>query len=65
MGVAGEGGKAHPVGTRGRTAAAWRSSPGCPSWSPHPGTLFEPEVVPQTEGSAAAASSGWWLSQAV
>lgn len=64
-GAAGEGGKAHPVGTRGRTAAAWRSSPGCPSWSPRPGTLFEPEGVPRTEGPAAAASSGRRLSQAV
>lgn len=64
-GAAGEGDKAHPAGTRGRTAAAWRSSLGCPSWSPHPGTLFEPGVVPQTEQMGAAASSGWWLSQAV
>lgn len=64
-GVAGEGGKAHPVGTRGRTAAAWRSSLGYPSWSPRPGTLFEPEAVPQTEWPAAAASSGRRLSRAV
>lgn len=64
VGAAGEGGKAHPAGRHGRTVAAWQSSPGCPSWSPRPGTLFAPEAVPRTE-RLAAASSGWWLSQAV
>lgn len=64
-GAAGEGGKAHPAGTRGRTAAAWRSSLGCPAWSPRPGTLFEPEVVPQRERPAAAASSDRRLCRAV
>jgi len=65
VGAAGEGGKARLAGTHGMTAAAWRSSLGCPSWSPHPGTLFEPEAVPRKEQLVAAASSGWWFSQVV
>lgn len=64
-GAAGEGGKAHPAGTRGTTAAAWRSSPGYPAWNPRPGTLLEPEAVPQTEWPAAAASSAQRLCRAV
>lgn len=63
--AAGGGGKAHPAGTRGRTAAAWRSSPGCPSWTPRPGTPSEPGAVPQTERPGAVASSAPRLSPAV
>lgn len=42
------GGKAHLAGKRGRKAAAWRSSLGCPSWSPLLAPLAEPGRVLQT-----------------
>lgn len=46
------GDRAHLVGPRGRRAAAWRSSPGCPSWSLHsappagPGPALQTETLP-------------------
>lgn len=42
------GGKAHRAGKRVRKAAAWRSSLGCPSWSPLLAPLSEPGRVLQT-----------------
>lgn len=59
---AGEGGKAHLVGIPGRTAAAWRSFPDCPSWNPHPGLLSVLEGEAQTMRLvAAAAFADQWL----
>ena len=46
---AGGGGKARLVGTRGRRAAAWPASQGCPAWSPHPAHPAGLGPVLQTE----------------